>query len=299
MTIQQMMYIEAIAQAGSISKAASELYSAQSSLSAAVREVESEYGIAIFERTSKGVRLTLQGREFLADIRHILEYYQHVDRKYKNAERTEKQFCVVSHHHVCGEKAFLQLLSSSNGSGHFLGYLEGNTTFVLDHVENKIAEIGIIFFTQSAKSMLLQDIRRRDMIFNHIAYTNMHIYVHKNHPLAYEKSVTREQIVTYPFITYDNLNPAAGKATTSMQQWSNVQQLFYVSDRATVYSILRSTFAYATGAGYLSPDERNSDIISIPVFDLESIEVGWVVKTKYALSELASTFIEILKEIYC
>ena len=47
MTIQQMKYLMAIVYAGSISEAAKQLYVAQSSVSASMRELENEFG---FER---------------------------------------------------------------------------------------------------------------------------------------------------------------------------------------------------------------------------------------------------------
>ena len=43
-TIQQMKYLMAIVYAGSISEAAKQLYVAQSSVSASMRELENEFG---------------------------------------------------------------------------------------------------------------------------------------------------------------------------------------------------------------------------------------------------------------
>ncbi len=298
MTLQQIKYLETIAQLGSISKAAEELYAAQSSLSAAVRDVEDEYSITIFERTSKGVVLTHQGREFLADISYISNYFQHVDSKYRHADRENERFCVSSHHNICGEGAFLRLTASMQDKHYQFGYLEGSTPFVVDNVDSLRSDIGILFFTESAKGVLLQDMRKRDMIFNHLSYGNMHIYVHTSHPLAARREVTLNDITQFPFVTYDNDNPESGRYTISFRQWNKSRQMFYVSDRASAYAIIRMGQAYATGSGHLSADERNSDIVSVPVVDLEKIEVGWVNKHKIAPSEVAIEFIELLKDLY-
>ena len=53
--------------------------------------------------------------------------------------------------------------------------------------------------------------------------------------------------------------------------------------------------AYATGSGYRSADECYHDIVSIPIVDLEKIEVGWVVKDRTALSDLAIEYLDRLK----
>ena len=58
MTLQQIHYILTIADCHSMNKAAEKLFSAQPTLTSAVREVEQEIGITIFLRTHRGVTVT-------------------------------------------------------------------------------------------------------------------------------------------------------------------------------------------------------------------------------------------------
>lgn len=51
MTLQQLKYALEIARYGSINEAAKKLFISQPSLSNSIRELESELGIVIFERT--------------------------------------------------------------------------------------------------------------------------------------------------------------------------------------------------------------------------------------------------------
>ena len=73
MTLQQLRYIVTIVNCGSISEAAKQLFITQPSLSNAVRELEKEMGISIFNRSSKGIALSSQGTEFLSYARQVLE----------------------------------------------------------------------------------------------------------------------------------------------------------------------------------------------------------------------------------
>ena len=73
MTIQQLKYIIKIVECGSITEAARQLFISQPSLSAAVKELEQEYGIEIFYRTPKGISLSADGTEFLSYARQIIE----------------------------------------------------------------------------------------------------------------------------------------------------------------------------------------------------------------------------------
>lgn len=72
MTFTQLKYVVEVASAGTISKAAEKLYIAQPSLTAAIKELESEFGITIFQRTNKGVVLTKEGEEFLGYARQVI-----------------------------------------------------------------------------------------------------------------------------------------------------------------------------------------------------------------------------------
>ena len=71
MTLKQILYVRAVSKAGSIGKAAESLFISQSSLSESIRNLEREYGMVLFERTSKGISLTRQGEAFLKDTQHL------------------------------------------------------------------------------------------------------------------------------------------------------------------------------------------------------------------------------------
>ena len=55
MNIVYLRYAVAVAKAGSLNKAAEELFIAQPNLSRAIKELEKELGIVIFDRNSKGI----------------------------------------------------------------------------------------------------------------------------------------------------------------------------------------------------------------------------------------------------
>ena len=65
MNLTDLHYVVEIDKSGSISKAAKELYVAQPNLSKAIKHLEREFGISIFERSSKGVKATRERTVFL------------------------------------------------------------------------------------------------------------------------------------------------------------------------------------------------------------------------------------------
>ena len=82
MTLQQLRYLIAIANHGSISAAAHTLYVSQSSLSVAVRDIERETGVTIFERSNRGITLTSDGIELLGYARQVVEQADLMEQRY-------------------------------------------------------------------------------------------------------------------------------------------------------------------------------------------------------------------------
>lgn len=73
LTLQQLKYVVTVADKGTISEAAKELFISQPSLTNAIKELENEMQIAIFNRTNKGIVVSNIGDEFLAYARQVLE----------------------------------------------------------------------------------------------------------------------------------------------------------------------------------------------------------------------------------
>ena len=57
MTLQQLKYIVTVAETGTITEAANQLYMSQPSLTNAIHELEKEMHITIFHRSNKGICL--------------------------------------------------------------------------------------------------------------------------------------------------------------------------------------------------------------------------------------------------
>ena len=66
MDLRDLAYVDAVARQANFTRAATELHVAQPALSVAIRRLESELGVRLFERTSRRVTLTDAGAAFLA-----------------------------------------------------------------------------------------------------------------------------------------------------------------------------------------------------------------------------------------
>ncbi len=81
MHLKELTYIVTLADEKSISRASEKLYMAQSSLSQFLQQYESELGIELFVRTSRGLRPTAAGNLFIDNARTILTHYRLVQNE--------------------------------------------------------------------------------------------------------------------------------------------------------------------------------------------------------------------------
>ena len=84
MTLQQLRFLIAVAESGSINAAAQRLYTAQSNISNAVKSLEQELHIEIFTRSSRGVALTNDGTELLGYARQVVEQADMLEARYED-----------------------------------------------------------------------------------------------------------------------------------------------------------------------------------------------------------------------
>lgn len=94
MTLQQLHYVLVIAEAGSLNRAAEQLYLSQPSLTSAVRELEKELGIVLFNRSGRGVTPTQDGAEFLLYARQLYHQYESLMDKYSGGKNIKRKFGV-------------------------------------------------------------------------------------------------------------------------------------------------------------------------------------------------------------
>ena len=72
LSIKQVRYFIATADAGQVSQAAIELNVSQSAVTAAIKQLEEDLGVTLFLRQPSGVSLTAEGARFLQHARNIM-----------------------------------------------------------------------------------------------------------------------------------------------------------------------------------------------------------------------------------
>lgn len=80
MELYQLKYVLTLAEELNFSKAAQRLYITQSALSQQIKKLEKELGIYLFERDTKSVTLSPDGKEFIEYAKRICAEYESMQR---------------------------------------------------------------------------------------------------------------------------------------------------------------------------------------------------------------------------
>ncbi len=83
MTVTQIRYAIAVAETGSMTKAAKQIGVRQPSVSSAISDLEREINVQLFERAGRGVTVTTPGREFFSELTAFCQSIQRMEERYQ------------------------------------------------------------------------------------------------------------------------------------------------------------------------------------------------------------------------
>lgn len=295
MTLQQLRYLIAIAEAGSMSAAAKRMYASQSNLSIAVRELEREFGIAIFTRTNRGVALTNEGSELLAYARQVVEQADMLEAHYAGAHRG-KRFSVSTQHYAFCVRAFIDTVEMCDADEYDFVMREAATGEIIEDVRTHRSDIGILYLDRHNAQVLRASFEDACLAFHPLFETPVSVFVGEHHPLAGRKTLALDDLA--PYARYSFEQGTANSFFFSEEPLSEVphKRNIRISDRATLTSLLTDFDGYTIATGILTPEMRG-EIISIPLDTDLTMTVGYVIHKERKLGELLQTYIENLCKV--
>ena len=89
MTLVQLKHFVALAEAGSFSRAAAQVFLTQPALSRSIQALEEEWGAPLFDRVGRRIELTPQGLEVLPRVRRLLADAQEIQRSSREMNSAE------------------------------------------------------------------------------------------------------------------------------------------------------------------------------------------------------------------
>ena len=296
MTIQQLKYMIAVAEKGSITEAAKFLFISQPSLSDAVRQVEKETGVTIFTRCRSGVALTKEGMEFLGYARQVVQQMELLEAKYISNEPPRQRFCISTQHYTFTTNAFVELIQKFGQERFEFILNETQTHQIIEDVRNRFSDIGILYMSHENENVLTKILEEYDLQFFELLCASPHVFLSRNHPLAHRLSLNLEDLKPYPRLSFVQGNYESAYFSEELFSTTPAEKNIKVSDRAAIVNLMIGVNGYTISSGIFPKYLQGDDIISIPLNEQETMRIGYIINRDKELSELGKVYVEALKK---
>ena len=300
MTLQQLRYAIGIAETGSFNKAAEKLYISQPSLTAAIKDLEDELNILIFNRTSRGVKLTSEGEEFISYARELYHHYETVLDKYGKIGKRKKKFGVSTQHYSFAVKSFVEMVKEFDTEEYEFAIRETKTSEVIDDVATGRSEIGILYLSDFNRKAIRKILRVNGLEFHHLIDCNAYVYLWKGHPLAGRKSIRFEDLADYPCLSFEQGASGSFYYAEEILSTNEYPRTIKANDRATMLNLMVGLNGYTLCSGIICEELNGSDHIAVP-FETDGdpagsqMEIGFIVKENMIQSRMGRLYIEKLR----
>lgn len=241
MTLQQLRFLIAVAESGSINAAAQRLYTAQSNISNAVKSLEQELHLEIFTRSSRGVTLTNDGTELLGYARQVVEQADMLEARYEDGGTPQARLAISAQHYAFSVEAFVNVVERCRDSKFEFIMRETTTSRIIDDVRAFRSDIGILYLDDFNARVLQKAFADARASFHPLFDATVHVFVSERHPLARRPQLSLADLTPYtrysfeqepqtPSITPRNLL-AISLATATYESRTAEHLLTYLSRR--------------------------------------------------------------------
>lgn len=240
LSLRQIRYFIATAEAGQVSQAAVNLSISQSAVTTAIKDLEETVGTGLFERTPHGMELTLAGRRFLAQAYEILQ---------KVEEAT--QLNLVSRE----VKGTLSIAATYTVIGYFLPFHIERMKRQIPGLEIQLFELnresveeGLLSNRYDIAVMLTSNILNPELTAEKLLSSQRRLWVPARHRLLAENSVGLKDVAEedYIMLTVDEASHS------SMKYWSQTPYVPKITLRTSSVEAVRSLVANGQGVAILS-----------------------------------------------
>lgn len=299
MTLLQMNYILEVDRCGSMNKAAQSLFVSQSALSSAISEVEKELGICIFHRSNRGIALTEDGRELVAQIAPLVEQSRRLSRYYGRRRAGERvRLSVASQRYPFCAKAFVDFMQRMEQQPMQLALKEMDMPAVIQDVADGGSGLGVLFLSDLTERSIRRSLEERDLAFEPLVTLRPQVFLRRGHPLAGETSLTVEQLRPYPHAVFTQSDSDLNFAEEAVAGTGvDFDRMVYVCDRATIYNVMAHTDCVSTGSGILPAGYADETLVAVPLEDGQDMRLGVIRRRGRPLTEPEQRFVELLRSI--
>lgn len=298
MNILHMKYALEVAKAGSLNKASEKLLIAVPNISRSIKELESDLGITIFERTQKGMELTPEGEEFMNYAKVILAQINQVERLYRDGAPKKQRFSISVPRACYISDAFAEFSQCLTNDAAEIFYKETNSQRTINNLENHEYRLGIIRYAENYDKYFKALLEEKGLTFENVTDFTYSLIMSRKSPLASKETITFNDLTDYIEIAHaDPYVPSMPQSKVVKEELpDNIERRIFIFERASQFELLnrnKNTFMWVSPV----PQEllNRYDLVQKKCVDNKKFYKDILIYKKgYKLSDLDKKFIKCL-----
>lgn len=304
--LKQLKYFIVCAETGSVSEAAKLLYTTQPSVSKAIKALENEMGIVLFDRMPRGISLTAKGREayryacrMVSDSRMLEEMGKQNMTKYLRISLNPSSWFT---------NQFVEFYKKNYEKDyHFEIYTAGIRT-VMERVRDYLSDIGFVYVMEQQKKEFQYELARNRLVFQVMQESTATFYPGKLNSL-YQECAEKNNTVAKPLVSMEQMKSLrfiqnyrdeflelSDKEKNGTFSWENLDVAVITNSDYIMEKMLRETELSNISGSYLSDDKKAVNF-GIPLkFKKNKIFFGYIRRKNDDTDELIEEFLCFLNE---
>ena len=295
MNVYHLRYALEIAKTGSIKNAAENLYMAQPNLSRAIKELENSIGIAIFERTTKGVIPTADGKKFLQYAQKIVSQVDEVQNLF-NKRRGLSVFSITVPRASYISHAFTEFSKNLNKEKLTeIFYCESNPLKAINNLVYEDYKLAILRYNERDEEYFKELLEEKGLKGEMIARFGMKLVFSANSELASLEKITPDHLSQFIECSYgDQFIPTLTEEEARVaNRMGESKRIIYLTGRASMFDLLSENNQTFARCSSITDDMlKRYNLVQVDFEGQKEVYKDFLVyKKDYKLSELDKNFI--------
>ena len=240
MNLLHMKYAVEVARLGSLGKASETLLIATPNISRSIKELETDLGISIFERTTKGMELTPEGEEFINFAKRILGQIEQVEDFYKKGTAKKQEFSISVPRACYISEAFAEFSKSLTGDAAEIFYKETNSQRTIKNMLEHDYKLGIIRYAENYDRYFKSMLEEKGFQYELVTEFTYSLLMSADNPLAKKEDITFDDLKDCIEIAHaDPYVPSMPLSKVVKEELSdNINRRIYIFERASQFDLL-------------------------------------------------------------
>ena len=251
MNLLHMKHALAVARAGSLSKASEVLLIAAPNISRSIKELETDLGITIFDRTQNGMKLTHDGEEFINYAKEILSQIDAVENFYKTGTPQKQRFSVSVPRACYISEAFANFSKTFSKEPIEIFYKETNSQRTIHNMVERDYKLGIIRYAENYDSYFKAMLEEKDFHYELVTEFTYVLMMSADNPLAAQENILFDDLKNYIEIAHaDPYVPTVPLSKVVKEELpDNIDRRIFIFERASQFDLLctnKETFMWVS-----------------------------------------------------